>query len=138
MLWKEQPIKEGDVIDYIQSLKQDQDSIELVRRSVRRRGILEILETRKLKFEDPQKTNIIKNIVLKTEGYVGADLEALCREAGMLALREGASTVTQQHFDEAIKKVHPTMNDNLRTYYDKIQQHFKGGLPKQIQPPEYQ
>jgi transitional endoplasmic reticulum ATPase len=30
------------------------------------------------------------------------------------------------------------MNDNLRDYYDKIRQHFKGGLPKQVQPPEYQ
>ena len=73
-----------------------------------------------------------------TEGFVGSDLEALCREAGMLALREGSSSVTKQHFDEAQKKVHPTMNENLRQYYDKIQQHFKGGLPKQVQPPEYQ
>jgi transitional endoplasmic reticulum ATPase len=56
----------------------------------------------------------------------------------MLALREGASAVTLRHFDEAQKKVHPTMNNNLRDYYAKIQQHFKGGLPRQVQPPEYQ
>ena len=65
-------------------------------------------------------------------------LKSLCREAGMLALREGVSTVTQRHFEAAQKKVHPTMNENLRQYYEKIQQHFKGGLPKQVQPPEYQ
>ena len=46
--------------------------------------------------------------------------------------------MTMRHFEEAQKKVHPTMNDNLRDYYGKIQQHFKGGLPKQVQPPEYQ
>ena len=56
----------------------------------------------------------------------------------MLALRDGVSTVSRKHFEAAQKKVHPTMNDNLRQYYDKIQQHFKGGLPKQVQPPEYQ
>jgi transitional endoplasmic reticulum ATPase len=73
-----------------------------------------------------------------TEGFVGSDLEALCREAGMLALRENMTLITLQHFEEAEKKVHPTMNNNLREYYQKIQQHFKGGLPKQVQPPEYQ
>ncbi|NCB31520.1 MAG: hypothetical protein EOM66_08955, partial [Clostridia bacterium] len=65
-------------------------------------------------------------------------LESLCREAGMLALREGTPVVAKRHFVAAQKKVHPTMNENLRQYYDKIQQHFKGGLPKQVQPPEYQ
>jgi transitional endoplasmic reticulum ATPase len=69
---------------------------------------------------------------------VGSDLEALCREAGMLALREGVTIVSRRHFDAAQMKVHPTMNENLRQYYDKIQQHFKGGLPQKVQPPEYQ
>jgi transitional endoplasmic reticulum ATPase len=26
----------------------------------------------------------------------------------------------------------------VREYYQKIQHHFKGGLPKETQPPEYQ
>jgi transitional endoplasmic reticulum ATPase len=69
---------------------------------------------------------------------VGSDLEALCREAGMLALREGATVVSRRHFDAARMKVHPTMNENLRAYYGKVQQHFKGGLPQKVQPPEYQ
>ena len=56
----------------------------------------------------------------------------------MYALRARASVITKKDFDEALAKVHPTMNENLRTYYGKIQQHFKGGLPKEVQPPEYQ
>lgn len=56
----------------------------------------------------------------------------------MLALRESAAAVAPRHFEEAQKKVHPMMNERLREYYTRIQQHFKGGLPKQVQPPEYQ
>ena len=50
----------------------------------------------------------------------------------------GATIVARRHFDAARMKVHPTMNENLREYYGKIQQHFKGGLPEKVQPPEYQ
>ena len=56
----------------------------------------------------------------------------------MLALRDGQTIVSMKYFEAAQKKVHPTMNENLRNYYGKIQQHFKGGLPKLVQPLEYQ
>ncbi|GAB6284806.1 MAG: CDC48 family AAA ATPase [Methanoregula sp.] len=107
-------------------------------RGVRRQRLIEMMHEKGLVFTDPARDELATAIAQQTEGFVGSDLESLCREAGMLALREGAAIVTRQHFDAAIKKVHPTMNDNLRAYYDKIQQHFKGGLPKQVQPPEYQ
>ena len=96
------------------------------------------MREKNLSFEDPARDNDLESLAQITEGFVGADLEALCREAGMFALRDGATMVTPQHFSDAQKKVHPTMNDNLRDYYGKIQQHFKGGLPKKVQPPEYQ
>jgi transitional endoplasmic reticulum ATPase len=91
-----------------------------------------------LTFADPVRERLAAELAGVTEGFVGSDLEALCREAGMLALREGATIVARRHFDAARMKVHPTMNDNLREYYGKIQQHFKGGLPQKVQPPEYQ
>jgi transitional endoplasmic reticulum ATPase len=138
LLRKEQPIREGEIIDHIQSLKIDPDCVELIRRSLRRQRIFELFEARKIKFEDPQKMELLRDLASKTEGFVGSDLEALCREAGMLALREGAKVVSRRHFDAAQKKVHPTMNENLRQYYGKVQQHFKGGLPQKVQPPEYQ
>jgi transitional endoplasmic reticulum ATPase len=53
-------------------------------------------------------------------------------------MREGASVVNRSHFDRAQEKVHATMNERLRQYYGKVQQHFKGGLPKEVQPLEYQ
>ncbi len=105
---------------------------------LRRRRLLELLSEKKLSFTDPAREKLAAELAGITEGFVGSDLESLCREAGMLALRDNATTVTKKHFEEAQKKVHPTMNENLRQYYAKIQQHFKGGLPKVVQPPEYQ
>jgi len=105
---------------------------------VRRRRLLEMLAEKKLSLADPAREKLAGELAGMTEGFVGSDLESLCREAGMLALRESAATVSMKYFTEAQKKVHPTMNENLRQYYGKIQQHFKGGLPKQAQPPEYQ
>jgi transitional endoplasmic reticulum ATPase len=105
---------------------------------LRRKRLIEMMVEKNLKFTDPAREKLAETLAGMTEGFVGSDLESLCREAGMLALRESAPAVTMRHFEEAIKKVHPTMNENLRDYYGKIQQHFKGGLPKQVQPPEYQ
>jgi transitional endoplasmic reticulum ATPase len=78
-----------------------------------------------------------------TENYVGSDIEAVCREAAMLALRENfeAREVGVKHFHDAIKKVKPTMNDMVSGYYKNIRDHFKGGTSKDIQKayltPEY-
>ena len=105
---------------------------------LRRKRLIEMMTEKNLKFTDPAREQLAETLAGMTEGFVGSDLGSLCREAGMLAMRENAPSVTMRHFEEAIKKVHPTMNDNLRDYYGKIQQHFKGGLPKQVQPPEYQ
>jgi transitional endoplasmic reticulum ATPase len=105
---------------------------------IRRKRFIEILYEKNLVFTDPARDRIASELSGMTEGFVGSDLESICREAGMLALREDATLVTRRHFELAQKKVHPMMNERLREYYQKIQQHFKGGLPKQVQPPEYQ
>ncbi len=105
---------------------------------IRRKRLIDLLNEKHLVFEDPSRDRLATILSEITEGFVGSDLESICREAGMLALREDASIVTRRHFEEAQKKVHPMMNERLREYYKNIQQHFKGGLPKQVQPPEYQ
>ncbi|MDD1688412.1 MAG: CDC48 family AAA ATPase [Methanoregula sp.] len=105
---------------------------------IRRKRFIELLNEKHLFFVDPAREKLATTLSEITEGFVGSDLESICREAGMLALREDATIVTRHHFEEAQKKVHPMMNERLREYYKNIQQHFKGGLPKQVQPPEYQ
>ncbi|MDD1656712.1 MAG: CDC48 family AAA ATPase [Methanomicrobiales archaeon] len=102
-----------------------------------RTRILDLLSARHLWVQDPARDGLIASLARATPGYVGSDLETLCREAGMLAMREGTSAVTERHFMEAKAKIHPTMNDRSREYYRRIREYFKGGLPKEVQPPEY-
>ncbi len=84
-------------------------------------------------FADPVRAELISRIAAETEGYVGSDLESLCREAAMHALRADRSVVSADDFTAAKLKIHPTMNDRVREYYEGIRLRFKGGLPKQIQ-----
>ncbi|NYT16493.1 MAG: CDC48 family AAA ATPase [Methanomicrobiales archaeon] len=107
-------------------------------RGQRRKFLVDHMMERALSLRDEPRDSVISAITERTDGYVGADLEALCREAGIFAMREKVTTVTLRHFEQSLDKVHPTMNERLREFYSRIQQHFKGGLPREVQPPEYQ
>ena len=65
----------------------------------------------------------LKEIAKTLDGFVGSDIEALCREAGIMALREDimAKIVNADHFDQAGKKVYPTMSTSAEEYYTKIE-----------------
>jgi transitional endoplasmic reticulum ATPase len=54
------------------------------------------------------------------EGYSGADIAALCREAAMLALRKDLKSkeVKFEHFQEARKKVTPSLTPDVLTSYE--------------------
>ena len=68
----------------------------------------------------------LKDIAKKTIGYTGADLEAVAREAAMLALRESkeAKQVRKKHFNEALKKVRPSVSKPTLEVYKKIEDNF--------------
>ena len=55
-----------------------------------------------------------------TDGYVGADLEKLCREAGISAYRRGADTVDYGDFDAALRKVLPSAGKSVMEAYAKM------------------
>lgn len=59
----------------------------------------------------PLKDVDISDLVKKTEGYSGADIEGVCREAALISLREDikSSIVTAEHFEKALKKIKPSI-----------------------------
>ncbi|MHA2133004.1 MAG: CDC48 family AAA ATPase [Candidatus Thorarchaeota archaeon] len=66
-------------------------------------------------------------MVSETEYYVGGDIEGLCREAGMLALRENldAETVAMRHFQAAKKSIHPSVTKDLINRYKKMNEELR-------------
>jgi 26S proteasome regulatory subunit T5 len=46
-----------------------------------------------------------EELARSTDEFKGAQLKAVCVEAGMIALREGATKLTHEHFLSGIQKV---------------------------------
>ncbi len=47
----------------------------------------------------------LEEIATGTDKFTGAELEAVCREAGMMAVRHEADSVSMNDFMEAVRKV---------------------------------
>ena len=75
----------------------------------------------------PLKGVDLDTLAEKTEGYSGADLEALVREAALFALREDmkAKEVTRKNFDEALKRVKPSITEDMFRKYQKAVEDVK-------------
>ena len=58
----------------------------------------------------------LDRIVDMTENATGADLQAVCREAGMMAVRREADGVTEEDFEKAVRKVKAEVVTDLRMY----------------------
>ena len=83
--------------------------------------------------EMPLAKNInLKQLAGKTAGYSGADIEALCREAAMLAIRSdiNAKTVENKHFDEAMKTVRASITEDILKFYGKLSEDLGSGIAK--------
>ena len=69
----------------------------------------------------------IKKLVEMTEYFVGGDVEALCREAGMRALRENmdAKIVSMKHFNDALKTLHASVTPQILENYAKMDKELR-------------
>lgn len=103
-----------------------------------RKAILDV-QTKTMPLEVENRAKFLDTVAKSTEGFTGADLNALVREAAISAMRKNRSMVTEEDFAAARDLVHPTMTPKVREYYEHIRTSFKGGLPKEVQNlPEYQ
>jgi transitional endoplasmic reticulum ATPase len=86
-------------------------------------------------LNEKEKEEFLKEFSKQTDGYTGADLEALTREAAYFALRENINSenVQKKHFIEALKKIKPSVNKQTIELYKKIEETYlksaKSALP---------
>ncbi|KAK3737855.1 hypothetical protein QZH41_015785 [Actinostola sp. cb2023] len=66
----------------------------------------------------------IEDLGEKTEGYSGAEIAAVCKEAALAALEEDlqANEVRWSHFEKALTAVKPRTSMESLKFYDKFQQ----------------
>jgi transitional endoplasmic reticulum ATPase len=86
-------------------------------------------------LEEKEKEEFLKDIAKQTEGYTGADLEAVVREAAYFALRENINSniVTKKNFEQALEKIKPSVTKSTIEVYKKIEETYlksaKAALP---------
>ncbi|WP_297066297.1 CDC48 family AAA ATPase [Thermococcus sp.] len=102
---------------------------------------LEIFKVHTRKVPLAEDVNL-EELAKRTEGYTGADIAAVVREAAMLAMRRALQEgiikpgmkadeirrrvkVTMKDFEEALKKIGPSVSKETMEYYRKMQEQFK-------------
>ncbi|MHA1669890.1 MAG: CDC48 family AAA ATPase [Promethearchaeota archaeon] len=86
---------------------------------ISREEILKV-HTKKMPLSDKIS---LKHIAQVTEGYSGADLENLCREAGMEAIREVMYDLDQieyRHFEQALDRIKSTLTQSVVQRYEEM------------------
>jgi len=66
----------------------------------------------------------LEELAEKTEGFSGADIEGLCREAAMLALRSDikAKKVNKTNFENAMKDTNASITKDLINHYKRMKE----------------
>jgi len=96
-----------------------------------RRKIFEV-HTRKMPLAEDVD---LGDLATRTKGYTGADIENVCREAGMFAIREGADAVSMGHFLKALEKIKPSVDEETIKYYESIGLELKKGVSRKRSAP---
>ncbi len=97
---------------------------------------LEILKVHTRRVPLAKDVNLEKLAEI-TEGFSGADIEGLVREAVMTALRENkeAKEVKMKHFKKALSKIKPSITDDIMKYYAEFEKSY--GEVKKSKPEYY-
>ena len=69
----------------------------------------------------------LDQITRQAAGYSGADLEAVCREAGLISLRRDieAKSVTIEDFRDALERIKPSVTPDMDNWYQGFRKRFK-------------
>ena len=118
-------LKDEKKLNALEKVKLEEFDIEKVPEEIRK------------ELEEKLKDVFTTWLAERTENYTGADIEAVCREAGMLAIREAIKPgmskeevkeiakkirITKEHFKKALEKVKPSLTkDDLKKYEEIVE-----------------
>jgi transitional endoplasmic reticulum ATPase len=95
------------------------------------KGRLEIIKI--LTGKMPLAENInLEEISVSTQNYTGADLAALCREAGVHAMQGNSAKIGSTDFAAALKKIRPSITKEVDQWYSAIRETISNVVPKQM------
>jgi len=83
-----------------------------------------------------KQTLDINELAKKTDGFSGADIEGLVREAALICLKENkmeSKPVELKHFLEALKKIRPSISKESQESYEEFAQHYSVFKPKYVE-----
>ena len=80
----------------------------------------------------------LDELASETENYVGSDIESICREAGMNALRNDSESeeVTMDDFEQAMDGTRPTATEENRKMYRQMAQKMND-VEQEDETPDY-
>ncbi|MFB6208227.1 MAG: CDC48 family AAA ATPase [Candidatus Nanohaloarchaea archaeon] len=79
----------------------------------------------------------LERLASETEKFVGSDIESVCREAGMNAIRSEGEEVTMEDFEEAVEEVNPTATDQNMDQYRRMTQKMQEIESGEEETPDY-
>ncbi|MFL6496401.1 MAG: AAA family ATPase, partial [Nitrososphaera sp.] len=71
-------------------------------------------------------------IAESTKSFSGADLVALCREAGVLALQSSSEVISSINFAEAARRIRPSITKDVEDWYESMKKNITYAMPKPI------
>jgi transitional endoplasmic reticulum ATPase len=74
----------------------------------------------------------LESLAQSTKNFSGADLVALCREAGVLALQRRSDVISSANFANAIRLVRPSITKDVEEWYESMKKNITYAMPKPI------
>ena len=77
----------------------------------------------------------LEELARRTEGYSGADLRALVREAALSAMSAGRESVGPDDFELALRSVRPSITKEMLEYFSKLEQRLNSRIYSEARQP---